>query len=403
VRIIGMSNLEEVAPEDEARSYRAQSFGKRMPVVLAGPAVNIALGFLLLVGVFAGFGRPTTDSWVVGSVNADSGAAAAGIEVNDRFVAFGDEPVTDFDEFRELVRGATGTTVDVTVERDGSELVLPITIGWALTEEGAASLPGLEAGDQVTAVDGATVSTYDDLVEAMGATGSLDVAFTRNTERFMATVEGPVSMASEGYRGLVGVGPETVLVTERAGVVEATGLAATTFGSTVSQSVGGIFRLFSPAGIGRLAEQVATASDEGPDVAGNVHQVEEPSSGQTDTSGSAASGSGSSVDTDRPSSIIGIVDLLRQFGEENGWGAVLYLFAVVNIFLGLINLLPLLPFDGGHIAVACYEEVRTRISHKEYRVDMAKLMPVTYVVLLLFVGLFLATGYMDIVDPIRIN
>ena len=51
VKIIGMSNLEEVAPADEPRTYRPQSFGKRMPVVLAGPAMNFVLGFLLLVVV----------------------------------------------------------------------------------------------------------------------------------------------------------------------------------------------------------------------------------------------------------------------------------------------------------------------------------------------------------------
>jgi len=401
VRIIGMSNLEEVAPEDEARSYRAQTFGKRMPVVLAGPAVNIALGFLLLVVVFVGFGRPTTDSWTVGSVNADSGAAAAGIRENDRIVAFGGDRISDFEQFRDMVKGASGTTVDVTIERDGSEMVLPVTIGWALTADGAASLPGLDAGDQVTAVNGRPVATYDDLISAMGASGSLDVAFTRGTERFTATMDGPIDVSPDGYKGLVGVGQQPVLVTERAGVVEATGLAATTFGETVGQSVNGIVRLFSPSGIGRLASQVANASDDHPDVAGNVHVVEQPSQGAA--AGSDAGSGSSSVDADRPSSIIGIVDLLRQFGEESGWGAVLYLLAVVNIFLGLINLLPLLPFDGGHIAVACYEEIRTRIAHREYRVDMAKLMPVTYVVLMLFVGLFLATGYMDIVNPVRIN
>jgi membrane-associated protease RseP (regulator of RpoE activity) len=75
----------------------------------------------------------------------------------------------------------------------------------------------------------------------------------------------------------------------------------------------------------------------------------------------------------------------------------------VNIFLGLINLVPLLPLDGGHIVVACYEEIRTRISHKPYRVNMAKLLPVTYVVLLLMVGLFLSTAYLDVVDRVQIS
>ena len=40
-----------------------------------------------------------------------------------------------------------------------------------------------------------------------------------------------------------------------------------------------------------------------------------------------------------------------QLGEQAGWAGVLALLATVNIFLGLINLAPILPFDGGHIAV----------------------------------------------------
>ncbi len=75
----------------------------------------------------------------------------------------------------------------------------------------------------------------------------------------------------------------------------------------------------------------------------------------------------------------------------------------LNIFLGLINLVPLLPFDGGHIAVATYEEVRTRISHRPYRVNMAKLMPVTYLVVLLMVGLLASTIYLDFADPVNLS
>ena len=102
-------------------------------------------------------------------------------------------------------------------------------------------------------------------------------------------------------------------------------------------------------------------------------------------------------------SLLGIVNIGAELGEETGWAGVLALLATVNIFLGLINLVPLLPFDGGHIAVATYEEIRTRLRGRPYRVDMAKLMPVTYVVVLLMVGLFMSTLYLDAVDPVRLT
>lgn len=102
-------------------------------------------------------------------------------------------------------------------------------------------------------------------------------------------------------------------------------------------------------------------------------------------------------------SIVGIVNIGAQIGDEGGWAGVLALLAVVNIFLGLINLAPLLPLDGGHIVVACYEEIRSRIGHTAYRVNMAKLMPVTYVVVLLMLGLGLSTIYLDVARPISIK
>ena len=175
--------------------------------------------------------------------------------------------------------------------------------------------------------------------------------------------------------------------------------AASEFGNIVVGSVQGMGRLFSPTGLGNLFHQVATATDDADS------STSGSSSGSTSSSSSSSSSgaSTSSADADRPMSIIGIVNVGGQIGEQVGWVGVLGILALVNIFLGLINLVPLLPLDGGHIVVACYEEIRSRISHTVYRVNMAKLLPVTYVVLLLIVGLGLSTMYLDIVKPINLN
>ena len=175
--------------------------------------------------------------------------------------------------------------------------------------------------------------------------------------------------------------------------------AASEFGNIVVGSVQGMGRLFSPTGLGNLFHQVTTATDDADS------STSGSSSGSTSSSSSSSSSgaSTSSADADRPMSIIGIVNVGGQIGEQVGWVGVLGILALVNIFLGLINLVPLLPLDGGHIVVACYEEIRSRISHTVYRVNMAKLLPVTYVVLLLIVGLGLSTMYLDIVKPINLN
>jgi membrane-associated protease RseP (regulator of RpoE activity) len=86
----------------------------------------------------------------------------------------------------------------------------------------------------------------------------------------------------------------------------------------------------------------------------------------------------------------------------------LLLIAGLNFFVGVFNLLPLLPLDGGHLAVLGYENARDRLRRLRgyrgdfQRVDFNKLMPMTYAVVLLFVGLTLFIMGADIVNPIRL-
>ena len=53
VKVPGMSNLEEIPPEEEARTYRAQSYGRRVRMVFAGPAMNLLIALVLFIGFFA--------------------------------------------------------------------------------------------------------------------------------------------------------------------------------------------------------------------------------------------------------------------------------------------------------------------------------------------------------------
>ncbi len=92
---------------------------------------------------------------------------------------------------------------------------------------------------------------------------------------------------------------------------------------------------------------------------------------------------------------------LGSQAADSGAIAFLWLLVMVNIFLGLLNLLPLPPLDGGHAAIATYEAIREKISGRKYRVDITKVMPVTYAMVLLLVGIFVTSLYLDIVDPIQ--
>ena len=58
VRIIGMSNLEEVDPADEPRTYRQQPFPRRLSVAVAGSTMHFIIAFVLLFVLLTGGGRP---------------------------------------------------------------------------------------------------------------------------------------------------------------------------------------------------------------------------------------------------------------------------------------------------------------------------------------------------------
>jgi membrane-associated protease RseP (regulator of RpoE activity) len=116
---------------------------------------------------------------------------------------------------------------------------------------------------------------------------------------------------------------------------------------------------------------------------------------------------GSERDPDTPISVIGASRLGGEAIEHGVPELFLNIFITLNIFIGIFNLLPLLPLDGGHIAIAWFERVRSwlyaRLRRPDPgRVDYYKLMPVTYAVILIGGAFTLLTATADIINPIQI-
>jgi RIP metalloprotease RseP len=402
VRIIGMSNLEEIDLSDEARTYRAKPYRKRLPVILAGPFANFLIAAVLLFVVFAGFGQAQQDEWVVDAVVPGSAAEAAGLQTGDRMVSVDGTPIDDWESLTEAIVPAAGRPVDVVVERDGAERSLVATIGWRLSESGASAMAPLERGDAIRLVDGESVTTYDELVDRLAAMppGQVRVEFERqvrtaqgsDTYPYAAQVAVPVDLPPDGSSGFFGVGPSQAPI-ERLGPGEALGETASGFGTIVTESVRAIFRFFSPEGLSRYADIVVSTPP-----GGNGEEAT-PAIEPLDRNAPAVTSGGADIDPNRPSSILGIIRLGSQ-AAEGGWVTFLGLLIIVNIFLGLFNLVPLPPLDGGHAAVATYEAIRGKVTGRAYRVNMAKLIPITYAVVFLLVGLFVTSTYLDIVDPV---
>jgi membrane-associated protease RseP (regulator of RpoE activity) len=116
---------------------------------------------------------------------------------------------------------------------------------------------------------------------------------------------------------------------------------------------------------------------------------------------------GGQRDPQTPMSVVGASIIGGDTVDHGLWVAFWFFLAQLNLILGAINLVPLLPFDGGHIAIAVFEKIRNLIRSARGMVAAApvnylKLMPATYVVLVLVVGYMLLTVTADLVNPIRL-
>lgn len=403
VRIVGMSNLEQVPPELEQRTYRSKNYPRRLITVLAGPAVNIAIGVVLFFALFLTSGYSSPSQWSVGRVVDGGAAEAAGLEPGDRVVSVNGQSTGSWDEFTTQLNDRAGQEVVLGVERNGERIETTARLGWALATPGVAALPTdptLPRGTRVIAVDGNPVADYAEFAALLAGSGTAVVDFEVGSGTYRARLPLPVNLPADGARGFLGVsqgesGPETVGV-GGAGV-RAVGMVGEVGGSMVDF----LGRLFSPSGLSRYVQMLTGASSE-PVIAAADRVPLQSLDGSAPMAGPPSGMTSQEDAAIRPLSLIGIVQVGDQLSGVSGFTSVLFLLAMVNIFLGLVNLLPLLPFDGGHATVATYEAVRGAIARRPYRMDIAKLMPVTYVVVFVLLGIGLSAMYLDIVDPVRI-
>jgi membrane-associated protease RseP (regulator of RpoE activity) len=229
--------------------------------------------------------------------------------------------------------------------------------------ESPAAAAGLRRGDVLVAVDGISRPTSEELVAYTTAHAgeSLTFTFERDGSTFRAELV-PVLSEVEGERiGRIGVRvrPQRV-VRDTAGVLGSVTGAGGLVGDQVVLTVQGVGRIFGPEGIGRLADLVFT---DAPRRQGDA------------------------------TSVVGVGRLAGSLASEDQFGDLLFLFGIVNVFVGFLNLLPLPPFDGGHLAVLAIEKIRGR------PVDMRKIVPVSAAVAAFFVVFTVAVVYVDLVKP----
>lgn len=357
VRIIGMNPLEDVDPADEGRTYREKPFWQKSIVVLAGIGSHFVIAFILLFFVVMVWGRPGGPSTEIASVSAVEITPSAEPEVDPFESMVGDEIVSidgvPLDESSPLAAKEPGAVTVVELRR-GEEIIEETTT--AAVVVAPAYLAGVRPGDKLVEFAGARVDSWQAFVDAAHAnpaetiSGKVDrdgriVEF--ETVLFPRVVDGETI----GFFG-VSPAPEIESLSVGAGLGDAwDNLVYATRGSFV--------------GLGSLVT--------------NFPNI---------VNGAFGSGSVGTLDG-RPISVIGLARIAGPLQDALMW------LAAVNVFVGVLNVIPLYPLDGGHFAVALYEKIRRRPA------DVRKLLPVAAVVFIFIVAIGLMGIYLDIVDPLQ--
>jgi membrane-associated protease RseP (regulator of RpoE activity) len=326
VKIVGMTELDDVDPGDEPRTFRRKPGWQRIVVLAAGSFMHFVLALLLLVILASSVGLAsasnstkvgTIDNCVPANINAACGtkspaspAKKAGLKVGDAIVAIGSTPVRNWNQMGKAIRDQPpGKQVAVVVDRGGKQLTL-----------------------------------HTSFASIKGRSGAF-----------------------------LGVSP--VVVFKRSGLIGSFSYAGDEFGQML-------------VGSAQVAASLPRA----------IPDLFAPNRANTP---------GGQV-----TSVVGAGDVTGQvLSAPIGWqpkvDLVLLIVASLNIFIGAFNLLPLLPMDGGHLAVVIYERIRAWFARLRGRadpgpVDYRRLIPVSVGVfaLLVFVGLLLIAA--DLFNPVHI-
>jgi membrane-associated protease RseP (regulator of RpoE activity) len=245
---------------------------------------------------------------------------------------------------------------------------------------GPAAAAGIKAGDIIVKVGDKDVHNPDEMVAAVRAlTGPTQFVVQRDGARFTTMVD---VTRTQRWTSDKAQAPSTVA---------AVGVSAAEYGPVKYAQYNPVTAIPGTLGFtGDLAVELGKSLAKIPTKIGAlVHSI-----------------GGGQRDPNTPISVVGASIIGGDAFEHGYFMAFWFFLAQLNFVLGAINLVPLLPFDGGHIAVAVFEKIRNMIRKARGMVAAApvnylKLMPATYVILVVVIGYMALTVTADFVNPIR--
>ena len=247
-------------------------------------------------------------------------------------------------------------------------LVIEQVEGTLNGDESPAAAAGILPGDRIVRLGGVAEPTSEQLTEIVTSQvedrpgAPLTVVVDRGGERVRLSVVPELAEVEGETRGRMGV-----IVTppdpEPEGMGSALVGGVEEVGFAIRESFAQIGRVFGPEGVGRVFSLLVSDEQRTPDDA---------------------------------ASVVGISQQVGATSSAGDWSTILYLFGFVTVFVGLINLLPLPPLDGGHLLTLAIEKVRGKA------VDMRTLIPISAAVMAFFVLFVGATIVLDVTKPITL-
>jgi membrane-associated protease RseP (regulator of RpoE activity) len=228
---------------------------------------------------------------------------------------------------------------------------------------------GLRSGDRIIEVDGKQVKAFEDLRTALQGTAGkrITVVYLRDGERRTTSlVPATVTDSNGRQQAFLGVQPsrETVRLNPLEGIPASGALLWT----VAKESVKGLGGLFTG-----LADRIRPPEPQ-------------PQSGGTASGGDSGDGG--------PVGIIGIGRLAGQAVAADQWIFFILLLIQFNVFVGIVNLLPIPPMDGGYVAFLVKEKLTGT------PVDLRKVAPVAALIVGLLVTLTVGLVWLDITRPL---
>jgi membrane-associated protease RseP (regulator of RpoE activity) len=258
---------------------------------------------------------------------------------------------------------------------------------WNGVAQTPAQQAGLRAGDVIVSIDGHrlanSTTVHDVITHSVGKSVTLGVERNGHLTRVVVTPKdgrgvktGNIELAplsDKTPQGFIGI--EEGAASASVNPIRAIGDAGTTLGQATSGEFSALVHAFSPSGLSSIYHQVTNAKD-------------------------ATKASDNPSTSERPVSLIGAGNIGVQAVHE-GIQSLLALLIVINLAFALLNMLPLMPFDGGHVSVAVYEWIRTRKGQPYYRADITKIFPFLAPFLAILVVFSISLVFLDIAHPIQ--